>query len=113
MSMARRGGSSSPRPACAKARRFTKIRFTLVKSAERDDRDMKLQGCGAWRFFSFAAITGPSGSFANGVAFLLSYSRYRVEQSSADLQPGVQRAQLVENRIGRLIGRAGQLPVGR
>jgi hypothetical protein len=47
---------------------YTKVRFTLVKSAERDDRDMKLQGK-AKRGRAFATITGPSSVLANGVAY--------------------------------------------
>jgi hypothetical protein len=40
---------------------FARIRFTLTKSADRDDRDMKLQGK-ARRGRAFKAVTGPAGA---------------------------------------------------
>jgi hypothetical protein len=45
---------------------FTKIRFTLSKTAERDDRDLRLQGK-ARRGRAFTAITGPG--LPSGVAY--------------------------------------------
>ena len=47
---------------------FIKIRFMLTKSAERDDRDMRLQGR-ARRGRAFAAIAGPGSGLAIGVAY--------------------------------------------
>jgi hypothetical protein len=62
------GGFSVNYEGVREGKAFTKIRFVLVKSAERDDRDMKLQGK-ARRGRAFVAITGPAGGATSAAPY--------------------------------------------
>ena len=73
------GGFFVATRACAKASRLRKIRFTLAKSAERDDRDLKLQGkAQRGRVFTAAAATpAPARRMSRQRRFSTSCARSR------------------------------------